>query len=324
MKGKIWTRFTTKLKKTTPESRVKNEAPPRVEGKFSGLWSWALPLLLGGLSGWFGMVCLEVSLDERSQRARPVSEAFASVTARNSEAMSMTAFLTNNPFKITPMPVQDEEEESMMNSDAPSPIEGSLAAAVIRWTMPDLGVLLEDRGKQYMVLLETSFDIYTLEKVNYRQAVFRKGEERVVKDLLYSVASAAGAQQASSAPPLTPNKDAGIAQQVIAANPSKGVRGEISRELINQLMANPFDELKKVRLRPASNEQGLQIQWIDKGSILAQLGVQKDDVIRSINGIPFRNMTDITNSINSLMNSDRFDVEVARSGSPTSMQYAVR
>ena len=47
-------------------------------------------------------------------------------------------------------------------------------------------------------------------------------------------------------------------------------------------------------------------------------------MIRSINGIAFRNMMDITNSVSSLMNSDRFDVEVMRNGAHTSLQYVVR
>ena len=98
----------------------------------------------------------------------------------------------------------------------------------------------------------------------------------------------------------------------------------ISAGLVQQLMENPFDELKNVRLRPKEGEQGLQIQWINKDSILSQLGVQKGDVIRSINGIPFRNMADITNSMNSLMNSDRFDVEVVRDGKPSSLKYVIR
>ena len=51
--------------------------------------------------------------------------------------------------------------------------------------------------------------------------------------------------------------------------------------------------------------------------------MQKGDVIKSVNGIPFTNMGDIANSINSLMNSERFDVEVTREGKPTALRYVV-
>ena len=48
------------------------------------------------------------------------------------------------------------------------------------------------------------------------------------------------------------------------------------------------------------------------------------DVVHAINGIVFRNAMDISNSLNSLMASDQFVVEVIRNGVPTSLQYEVR
>jgi type II secretory pathway component PulC len=233
----------------------------------------------------------------------------------------MTAFLNSNPFKITPMVLPDlDATEEKEEEDVPPPITGSLATAVVRWTMPDTGVVLEDQGKQHVILLDKSFDVYTLEEVTYRQAVFFKGEERVVKDLNYSKPGTATVPVA----PLPTARVAGLGQQVTAADPTKGAGGEISREIINRLMENPFEELRNVRIRPAEGEQGLQVQWINRDSILAQLGVQRGDVIRSINGIRFQNMMDITNSMSSLMNNDRFDVEILRNGANTSLQYAVR
>ena len=73
----------------------------------------------------------------------------------------------------------------------------------------------------------------------------------------------------------------------------------------------------------SSDLAGLEIQWIQEDSILSQLGVRKGDVIKSVNGIPFTNMGDIANSINSLMNSERFDVEVTRDRKPTALRYVV-
>ena len=109
---------------------------------------------------------------------------------------------------------------------------------------------------------------------------------------------------------------------VVAATANQ--EGQISSEMVNQLIQNPFDELKKVRLRPANGAPGLQVQWIQNDSILRKLGVRKGDVIKSVNGIPFSNMADIANSISSLMSRERFDVEVTRRGKKTSLRYAVR
>jgi type II secretory pathway component PulC len=215
---------------------------------------------------------------------------------------------------VLPDPEKTEEEGE---KDAPPPVTGSLATAVVRWTMPDTGVLLEDQGKQRVILLDASFDVYTLEEVTYRQAIFKKGEDRVVKDLIYSKAGPATLPSAAPAPPIH-----GIGQQVVAADPG-GTGGKISREIINRLVENPFDELRNIRIRPADGG-GVQVQWINRDSIFAQLGVQRGDVIRSINGIHFQNLMDITNSISSLINNDRFDVEMLRNGASTSLQYAVQ
>ncbi|MDR1376859.1 MAG: hypothetical protein LBJ22_05060 [Synergistaceae bacterium] len=312
--------FISEFKKAVSRKRASESpaAATHMEGRLFRLWTWILPLLLGGVFGWFCMTLLEVGLDGYVRRSRPAAASvMPASTMENSELTNMTSFLKSNPFKITPMVLPDPEEAS---ADSPEQITGSLAAAVVRWTMPDTGVVLEDQGQQYVVLINESFDVYALEEVTYREAIFVKDENRVVKELLYS--KVAPASTPSSAP-VASNRAADIGAQVVPADPSKGSVGELNRDIVNGLMENPFDELKKVRLRPAGEEQGLEIQWINKDSILAQLGVQKGDVIRSINGIAFRNMMDITNSINSLMDSDRFDVEVMRDGAPTSLQYVV-
>ena len=111
---------------------------------------------------------------------------------------------------------------------------------------------------------------------------------------------------------------------IIAADPGKKQDGQISSELVSQLVQNPFDELKRIRIRPNESAGGLEVQWIQNESILKRLGVQKGDIIRSVNGIPFTNMGDIANSINSLMNSERFDVEVTRKGESTALRYVVK
>ena len=53
------------------------------------------------------------------------------------------------------------------------------------------------------MLVDTSFDVYTLKWVTYREAVFVKGEERVVKQLIYGepgLSSAAAAPASDAAP----------------------------------------------------------------------------------------------------------------------------
>ena len=122
----------------------------------------------------------------------------------------------------------------------------------------------------------------------------------------------------------TPTTPVAQSSSIIASAP--GQEGVIYREVINNLLMNPFDEMKRFRIRPKyiGNESvGIEVQWIQNDSVLTKLGVQKGDVIKSLNGIPLKNMGDITNAINLLMNGTMFDVEVLRGDTPINLVYAV-
>ena len=94
-----------------------------------------------------------------------------------------------------------------------------------------------------------------------------------------------------------------------------------------KMSMNPFDEMKRFRLRPkfeGAQASGIEVQWLDKESILTKLGVEQGDVLQSVNGIPIRNMGDVANAINSLLGGSRFDVQVVRGGKETPLSYTVK
>ena len=303
------------------EEREEKSTSQNEGGKLYTLWQLALPLLLGVTLGWFAAVCLGIALDRfAGGGAAQQGGALGTEAARreDKDSTGLEGFLTANPFRTSPVPVQNPviQEEKPAEPE----IKGSLADAVVRGTLPGVGVWLEDKGQTHLVLVDTSFDVYTLAEVTYREAVFVRDDEVAVLELLYGAPSPKTAMKpiptAKAAPANVP------VGNVVAATEEQD--GQVPSELVNQLVQNPFDELKKVRLRPKDGEPGLEIQWIQNDSILKQLGVQKGDVVKGVNGIPFSNMADIANSINSLMNSERFDVEVTRGGKPTSLRYVVR
>jgi len=93
---------------------------------------------------------------------------------------------------------------------------------------------------------------------------------------------------------------------------------------VEGLVTNPYDELKKFRIRPKFEENepiGIEVQWIQDDSILNILGIQKSDVIKSINDIPVRNMGDITNMMNSLAEGSRFSAEIIRGNDIIELKY---
>jgi len=283
------------------------------DGKLYTLWSWILPLLLGLTLGWFVMACVEVWMESTNTQARPAVAAEAAAVNNEVDALSMTAFLRANPFGVTPrsLPVSDELEERFEAT-----VTDLLTTALLKGTSPGHMAWMDVQGKLKLVMVGDDFGGYTLEEVTYLDATFVKGDSRVVKVLMYI-------PPRPTPLPIPRSLPAGN-WQVVPPDLTKDTPGQISREMLNQLLEDPMGEFDKVRLRPAENGQGLQIQWINRDSILAQLGVQEGDVIRAINGIAFSNVMDIINALDSLMTSDQFTVGMMRNGAPISLQYLVR
>jgi len=68
----------------------------------------------------------------------------------------------------------------------------------------------------------------------------------------------------------------------------------------------------------------MSIARIANDSILASVGVKKNDIIKAVNGVTITNLGDATNAINSMMSGTRFDVTVERGGAPVELKYEVR
>ena len=317
MRGELVSSLRGRLSRLRGRARREAAVPRGAEGgRVYAAWLWLLPVLMGLTLGWFADACLEALLGRfGTERAVGRSALPAEAERASSVGAGMEEFLTANPFRVSPMEVSLPTARS-----ADVEVIGSLATAVLRGTLPDVGAWIEDNGKVRLVLMGTSFDVYTLAKVTYREAVFVKEDEVVVRELRYSEP---GSERGAFSTPAAEVRPMAIPEgSVTPARPGEQ-DGEVPSELVTSLVQNPFDELKKIRLRPNDGGNGLEIQWIQDDSILKQLGVQKGDVIKSVNGIPFTNMADIANSINSLMNSERFDVEVDREGKPTALRYVV-
>lgn len=152
------------------------------------------------------------------------------------------------------------------------------------------------------------------------------GAIRREKGLLETSASAllpsSGGGQASGGGPSSPS-----GESASSAGAGSGGGGVVSRSLIDQMLANPYELMSAVRITPYvkdGNPVGFQVRHLKRDNVLAQLGVKNGDVIKSINGIPIRNVGDVMNTIQSLMNSPSISVEVERGGSTINLSYEIR
>lgn len=290
---------------------VKNVVLPALLGYAIGmLLSYALGFVMPKITASHGMTNSAIST--------------TNTQGETSSRRGLGEFLSSNPFKISkqkkaaaPAPQPKVEIEPVLSSTV-------LDNVILRGTLPGVGGWFERDGNTSLLLVGHTIDRYRLSSVRYDVATFRYGRDTVKKYLTYGPVvppSAKPAPAKAKTPPPAP-APAQNTGQIVAANAN--TEGSISAEMVNNLVQNPFDELKRIRMRPNEKAGGLEVQWIQNDSILRQLGVQRGDVIRSVNGIPFTNMGDIANSINSLINSERFDVEVTRGGKATALRYTVK
>ena len=316
-----------KFKRTDKNHKV-NENSIQSTGIIYTIWLFILPLIAGLVIGYLADAGLGYALDKFSGSAGLSDSSVSGSHGTNESGLSkrtLDEFLTENPFHISPIKPVVAEAPKPKEEPKPKEQDTTMDKVILRGTLPGIGGWFENDGKLDLVLVGKSIGRYRLTSVTYREATFRRARERVIKYITYGpVAEKPKEEEPKPKPaPRQTRQNNNNADQVVAAQPGTQ-EGQISSEMVNQLVQNPFDEMKRIRMRPSEKEGGLEVQWIQSDSILKRLGVQRGDVIKSVNGIPFTNMGDIANSINSLMNSERFDVEVTRGGKSQALRYVVK
>jgi type II secretory pathway component PulC len=288
-----------------------------------------LPLLLGISAGWLGSVYIEYSLASKSSQLRlSMATNAEAVQSKRILGNGLTDFLSANPFSISSLMEDVHKVLSTPVSKDNTEVKKSFATAALVWTFPEIGACVQDNtnNKVGYIPIGESFEEYELTKVFYDRAIFRDEENNDITKFLYLVEKEPKDRtQPGDIQPMKIIEPAAY-QDIIPAVPN-GQSGVIAQELINDMINNPFEEMKRFRLRPSfvGNEPvGIEFQWIQNDSLLGKLGVVKGDVLKSINGISMKNMGDMVNSINSLINGKRFDVEVLRGNTPINLSYVVR
>jgi len=238
---------------------------------------------------------------------------------------SLQDFVASNPFGV----LSRVKEEKVVKGkvDSPKATIGGMDDLKLVGTLPGIGVRIKSGKDMLFMLLGQDYGGYTLKQAESGFAVFAKEDTEYLLPLLYSGAKEKTADTSSGNVSSGTSVNSSSYGQYQVSAPEDGNSGEVPRELLNQLLMSPFDELKKVRLRATFKDDeplGMQVQWIANDSILKELGVQKGDIVSSVNGIPMNNMGDISNAINSLMDGSRFDVEVLRDGEQVPLSYVVR
>lgn len=241
------------------------------------------------------------------------------VASGGAKGPSISDFVSANPFNVKVYHTSKAASDPARKQEQIFSLEGMTLSG----TIPGIGAQLRDGDLAPFILKGQEYKGYTLKDVGNNRAFFVKNDEEYILHLFYDVG---GAKNNASR-----TNESQIKKTVPVNNrisPSEvGKNGTIARELVNDLLMNPFNEMKKVRLRAKFKDGealGIEVQWLARDSLLRELGVSKGDIVQSINGVPINNMGDISNAINSLMGGDRFEVEVLRKGEKVPLTYTVK
>lgn len=82
--------------------------------------------------------------------------------------------------------------------------------------------------------------------------------------------------------------------------------------------------IRTIRLRPGSEEQGLQVQWISRDSPWFALGMRKGDFLLEVNGVVITNVTHIQlleKAIEEVFHGKPIVLLLRREGQPVLLQF---
>jgi type II secretory pathway component PulC len=216
--------------------------------------------------------------------------------------------------------VADANPASAVKEDASEakPIDSFMVVG----TLPRIGAWISVEGTASLVLKGQEFNGYVLENIDRGGVLFARDGERFPLFLSLSNPRAAASAPAAPQPAQPPAASAGSAGSSIASAEFNGNEGTLTRELLNDLIANPMQVLSTIRLRP--DAQGMRVDRVRSDNLLAQLGIKQGDLLTGINGIPINNGTDILNVMKSLLQGSRFDLQMSRGQESGMLRYSVR
>jgi hypothetical protein len=311
---------------------------PRTVGILEKTLPWVLGVLCAWIIGWFCATLLGLFLQHQVMESRIATVIrAASTSAPGSGVVSvpegMRLFVARSPFGVASGRALPEDK----GTSPETPVEKEAAPVAdigklsLVGTMPPVAAWLAGPGGTSLVLQGQRVEGWLLRRVAKNSVLLAAGEEE--HELFFRVLDGGGQipakptskERAADTPTPPPAESSSAAENLTPAAP--GQEGVIARDTVNELLLNPFDELKKVRLVPKITDgvaAGIEVRNIEKNSILFALGVRPGDVIQGVNGIPISNMGDVANAINSLMGGERFEVSVVRKDEPVQLNYVVR
>lgn len=149
--------------------------------------------------------------------------------------------------------------------------------------------------------------------------LYNEAEKRYERLLLNPEVPAKGAKVAREKKPPEPPKrkgPAGSDLEVVEVSPG---HFRIPRSAANEALAMLPTFGRQVRVEPTP--EGFKLGWIQKGSVLSKLGVEKGDVLKAVNGYDVTSMEGAMTAFSKLKEGDRFSLDVVRGSKKMTLEY---
>lgn len=168
----------------------------------------------------------------------------------------------------------------------------------------------------------------TITAIRYRSVELTLPDGRVER-LSLDGSSPAQAPPAPPPPPVVPTTPL----DEIAAQIAEGTRKiddthyEISRALVDSLLANPVAFVKKLRIVPAVKDgkpEGVKLFGVTSVSLPAKLGLSNGDLLQSINGFPLTSPENGLDAYGKLRDASSLELEIQRRGKPLTLSVSIR
>ena len=287
----------------------------------SSRWRGVLVLLPAALLGLFFAFLLNVFLDgvlvgrlfsAKEDLALAIGKRTPSVLNRMAQQKNGLLEDQPNAFGVT-------ERNPALNARAGNS-DAALSSMMLVGTIPNIAAWVRIGDETSFILKGQLFRGYTLELIDSGRILISKDGNN--NPLYLSLSGAAPLPESVPTPIGDPanGKNANAIQQAVPG----GSEGVISRELINQLMTNPYNEMGKIRMVPDESGAGMKILRVAPDSLLGQLGMKEGDTLSGFNGISIVNMANLSNAIGSLMGGSRMDLQLKRNSEDVMLPYAVR
>jgi len=185
-------------------------------------------------------------------------------------------------------------------------------------------ITVKHKGKTKVLSRGDDINGFVLENAGRNFATFTKSEKSYKVMLFKGKGKSNNAAQASSpnAPSSASNKPKKVAGEVVDA----GDRKLVDRSLVEHYAKNMDDIYKNIgigELKKDGNLQGFQITFVRKDSPFSKLGVQRGDVIKSVNGQEINSYNAAFGVYKNIGSIDNMTLVIQRGNEEMELEYEI-